>query len=456
MAAMTLSGTVPKFEGGTILPYQRDTDNSTDVVLTGTYSGGTPSGIQVSWKGGAFTALTNMTIAGGTWTGTFGSQAGDEGALNLRWTNDVTATATTYFALGDGFLLLGDSIAVGAHVDNLAASATPKHTRWFHPASGWVEWNTTNDGPDSGAWPLLGDEITASQSVPVFLLNPQTGSGTRFNAWVHGQTGTFDAAMTLVSAAGFTKMRAVLVHLGVNNVHDSGNTSVATKTAVEATCADLNTYLPGGAVPIFWAQIGPVDTSSGTLRTEADAVRQGLINAMAAGSCYLGPSIHDLTFADTLHPTNTNAADVAGRWWLSIADVLYSTTNGQGPRVSAVTYNPAKDTYVVTFDKALGNSVSSSTIGFRVLDGVTPMTVSSQTVTTSRKVTLVTSAGASGTPSVSFGSGNDAIGASAPKGAVETLPSSTTVRRVAEVVLNHATAATTLGRFGTVFAGVVR
>lgn len=87
--ALTIGGTVGKHEGGTMLPYQRDVSNSTNVVLSGTYSGGTPSGIQVSWKGGAFVSLTSMTIAGGSWTGTFGAQAGDEGTLTLRWTNNT-------------------------------------------------------------------------------------------------------------------------------------------------------------------------------------------------------------------------------------------------------------------------------------------------------------------------------------------------------------------------------
>ncbi len=454
--SMTLNGLIAKHEGGTLLPYQRDVSNSTNVVLSGGYAGGgTPSAIEVSWKSASFVSLTSMTISGGNWTGTFAAQAGDEGTLNLRWTNDTAATATTYFALGDAFLIIGDSIAVGNHVNFLLSSATPKHTRYIFFSGSppqWVDWDSTSDGPDSGSWPLLGTEITANQSVPVFFLD-FASSGTTFGNWVHGQVGTFDAAMTNVGVAGLTKVRAVLLHLGVNQVHGSGNTPAAIKAAVQQTCSDLNTYLPGGAVPIIWAPVGPVDSSTGTLRTEADAVRLGMQQAVTAGYCYLGPYYEDLTFPDQLHPVNANAQDMAGRWWLAISDTLYGTSNGHGPRLSSTFCNAAQTQFTVKSDKTL----SVGTLGISVWNGDgSQATVTSQTQA-GNTVTAMVSPAATGAPTISFASGNDAIGAGAIKGTTEALPSGASVQRPIEIFLNQPMGtAPAQGHFGSVMRGIIR
>lgn len=459
---LTLSGTVTKYEGGTILPVQRNINNITSLTFRGMYGGGgTPSGIKAQWKGGSFVDLINMTIAGGNWEGTLAAQSGDEGTLNLQWANDATATDTTYLALGDYFLIIGDSIAVGAHVNGALSSATPKHTRYaFAPPTKWVEWDSTSAGPDGGSWPYLGTEITASQSVPVGFIDAAV-SGSQFFQWVHGQA-DFNDAMATVTTWGLTSVRGVLVHLGANDARQgNGQTPASVKTQIQQTCADLDAWLPGGPAPIFWAPIGPVDANvgGGILRDEMDAIRQGLINTVAAGSCVFGPWLHDETYPDQLHPTITNAHEIGGRWWLAISDTLYGTSNGHGPRVSSVTFNTAKTSFVTTTDKNLGNSVPSSTIGGRVINGdLSIATITTQTISGVRQLTEAVSPAAIGTVTVSFASGNDAIGSTAPKGSTETLPSGLTVQRVLESNLNHATIpeSASTARFGTVFAGVVR
>src|SRR6185369_257327 len=126
--SITISSTVPKFESGDMLLPQRDTDNSTDVSVGGSFTG-TLSGLEFSWKGGAFAAVSGASIGASTWTCTLPSLAGDEGSLILRASNDHAATDTTFLALGDNFYDMGDSIGVGAHINNLTGSATPKHNR---------------------------------------------------------------------------------------------------------------------------------------------------------------------------------------------------------------------------------------------------------------------------------------------------------------------------------------
>lgn len=461
--AITLSGKITKWEGSptTIIPYQRDVDNSTDVAISGIYSGGTPTHIEYQWPSGGFSTISSESIGGGNWSGTLPAKAGNEGTLTVRWSNDTATTDTTVLALGDYFLIIGDSIAVGAHINNLTANATPKHSRWTNTGGGqWVEWDSTSGGPDSGAWPYLCNEITSSQSVPVgFVLGASSGS--EIADWRHGLT-KFDTAMTDITTFGVNKFRGILIHLGINNAHGSGNTAAAIKALIQATCTDLNTYVPGGATAsqIIWAPPGPIDTSSGTRRTEIDAVRQGFLDAYTAGYCTRGPFYNDLTFAgDSLHPENNDAADLAGRWWLAISDVLYGTSNGRGPRATSCTYKADKTEIYVNLDKALGNSLASDVIGFKAFNGGgSAATISTAKVTTTKKITLALSSAATGTPTVTFGSDNDAVGSTAPKETTQTNPSTATAARPLEFFNNQTTTLqSTISRaVGGIFGGVVR
>jgi hypothetical protein len=457
VGTMTLAGTTTKYEGGTILPYQRDADNSTDVAMSGTWSADTaPTGINANRNSAGNVALTNVVITGttsGNWSGTLAAQAGGEGSLVMSLNNSPGTTVTTYLALGDYFLIIGDSVAAQSSTGNQTALVTTKHTRYLHnPGEVWVEWDST---PDVGGYPFMGDEITTQEGVPVGFINSGF-SGTSFSHWRSGQT-YFDDAMAAVALAKLNAVRAVLVFLGANNAKGSGNTAASVKTAIEATCTDINANLTGGAKPIFWSHIAEIDSSTGTLRTEVDAVRQGLINAVADGACYFGANLVDLDFTgDNLHPDANDAIPLGRRLFLAVTDTLYGTSYGRGPRISHVSTNGAKDTFIVTFDRTLGNTVTSAVTGMRAESGDgTALTISSATVTASTQVTIVTTAGATGTPQVSFASGNDAVGSTPPRTATETLPSGATLTRPAEVFLDYAADLTQLMTTTTIASGAV-
>lgn len=451
-----IAGTVTKFEGGTFFPWQRDADNSTDITLSGTWSADTPpTGIQVERNGsGIYNALSSVVITGttsGNWAGTMLAQAGGRGILNVRATNDHALSAATYFSLGDVYLIIGDSIAVGAKVSNLTAVAPGVYYAFNGPE--FVDWNLTSGGPDSGAWALLGDEIVASQGVPVMFIN-KASSGSTTAAWVHGDS-RFDDAMAAIPLFGLSRVKAVLLHLGVNDADSAGNTAASFKTSVQTVCTNVNTWLPGGPVPIFLAQIGPRATSGGTLRTELDAVRQGLTDAVAAGYCYMGPAYYDLTFStDGLHPDTNDANDLARRWFMAIGDVLYGTAFGHGPRVTHISTNGAKDTFIFTFDQTLKGNVTDALVGTRIRDSVTgAKTISSQTKTATTQVTVVISSGCANTALASFASENDAVDAAAIQGVVQTLPTGATESLPAEFFMDSAVDLTQLVSLATLAAG---
>jgi hypothetical protein len=448
--ALTLDNSKTKFEGGTILVYQRALSNSTNVALTGTYSGGTPTHIEWSWKGGAFTTISTESISAGVWSGTLPTLAGDEGTLILRWSNDHTVTVTTWLALGDYALVLGDSLAAGQNISGQAASATPKKTRYNHSSvtHEWVEEDSTTD---VGPWGLLGTQITSQQSVPFGHLNVGA-SGSALHHWRHGQT-DFDAAMTAFTDYGLNAVRYVLIHLGTNDaINDSTDTPTSIRTQMEATVADLNSFLPGGPATYVWAPIAEIPSSVGVLRTERDAVTQGLLDAVSLGDFTIGANLCELSFSDSTHPDNIHAAADAQRWFFAVSDASYGTTFGRGPRVLTAGLDATKKIITIGYDRDLGNTISTSVGGFLVTDGGTPVTISTSVVTAIRTVTLTLPVAIVGVCQVSFSSGNDAVGQTVPTSTAMSLPAGGTATIPAEPFINRTTD-TIATSVGTVVAG---
>lgn len=446
MSAITLAKTQPYYLGsGTFLAYQRDVDNSTDVLLSGTYSGGTPTNLEASWQGGAFANLSSVVIAGGNWSGTLAGKAGGDGVLTVRWTNDVSATISTRLALGDYILVMGDSVALGTSQGSVPTAAG-NFREWVGAGVGWSDTSGSNGGP----WGELIAELSIQASVPTGYIN-KAASGSTTSQWVHGQT-FFDDAVAELAVAGLNAVRAVVIHYGANDLIGGGPASVAAfEAALAATTADCHTYLPT-VVPVFFAMTGDIEggapNSFRPFRPATDYVKQALLNKVADSTCYMGCVLSEQQYSDGVHPDPAHRLAIARRWYLAVSDVVYGTANGRGPRQSAVHMNAGQTSFVVTFDRALGNSLASAVAGFRVQNGdLSAATVTGATVgPAATQVTVTVSPAATGTPLVSFSSWNDAVGQTVPTTTTETLPQGSTVTRPAEPFLGvTATLASTSG-----------
>lgn len=76
-------------------PFANATINNEGATIAGYYSGATvPTGIEYRFNGGSWTALTNVTIGGGAFSGTTGPLAAATGLLDVRFAN-ATSISTS-------------------------------------------------------------------------------------------------------------------------------------------------------------------------------------------------------------------------------------------------------------------------------------------------------------------------------------------------------------------------
>ena len=172
--------------------FQRNkTTNTSDIFISGTYSGPTaPTAIEASFNGGAFQTIDASPTAG-VYSGTLLSQGVGVGGLIIRFTNDTGVSETiTDVAIGAKFLFWGQS--------NFSGRATNAQT--YTGTSGFFhKYTVTNDlweiGSDpfdtdtaSGSlFPLLANLLVADKSIPVGFIGVASGS-TTLSQWVSGQT----------------------------------------------------------------------------------------------------------------------------------------------------------------------------------------------------------------------------------------------------------------------------
>lgn len=459
--ALTLSNTLLKWEGGSIFTWQRNIDFSpTTPALFGTYDGTDPTSLQFSLSGSTFIDLENQVIGSGLWSATLPAMAAAEGILVIRRANATSDTASYYFCLGDVWLIIGDSIAVGAHVNNLLSSATPKHTRYLHNAAYWVELDTTSGGPDSGSWPVMMSLLTAMTNAPQLFINAAS-SGSTMAAWTSGDA-RFDNAMATVAASKVNNLRGILIHSMINDVRAGGHAPAFYTAGMQTVRDNLTANLPvGSTAPLIWASPGPCDMTSGiSIAIELDTARQGWLDGITAGSALAGPMMYHMTFPDSLHPDNSNSTELGGLWFLSVADPVFGATYGATAHVTAVTVDATATVFDITASRGMANAPGSAMVGTVIKDGfgsVQTMVGATEVIVAPNKWRVTLATPVTGTPTVSYVSGNACVGATIARQAAETLPNAATIQRPFEFFFDHAVTATPSGGGGgSIFAGCVR
>jgi hypothetical protein len=390
--------------GGKIVSWQRNNDGSaTDVILSGTYATTTPVSVEAQLNGGAFTTLSAQTIGGGTWVGTLPAVTAGSPTLVVRMSNDHAQTDTAELMLGDFYLLMGDSIAVGQNITGQVSTTASPFNRYSHNGFEWVRADLT---AGDGFWPILAGLLAADQGVPVGYMNVAS-SGTHTGQW---ESGTLpDAGTTAINSAFLNRVRFVLWQLGTNDVISGGNqTRSAVAASLAAATAYVNSHIPLGTDTIhLHGMFGNCPSSTGTLRTVEDQVRAGILDACVAGTTHIGGNLIDIPESDGTHPDNASAHTLAQRWWCAISNAVYGHADRGYPRVSNV-YQATSNHIVVAFEQLLWANVMD-TACWIVTDNGTPIAVDFvDNGPGDYEVTLTLHSAATGAVVVSMASGNDA------------------------------------------------
>lgn len=458
--ALTVTANLDFDTSAPVVARQRSTSvTNTDISLAGTSTGTTATHIEAQLNGGAFVQLTGETITSTDWSGTLAAVPKGEYTLVLRKTNATGDSVTAILLVGDAGLGPGDSVSVGANISGFLSSGTNHSWVWHSSNSTWFRYDIHTD---VGCYPLLLTQLAADQGCPQMFIYGGA-SGSHLSAWV---SGTFpDGASAMVAASLVNGLRWILWFVATNDVITGGGSPGQQRATIAGYFATAKSYLNGklaaagvtGTPVHVCYSIGECPSSQFNLRHDIDQVRLGIADAVTAGTMSMGGMMFDLDYSDDTHPDNNDAQQMADRQWMALKDAAYSGALGRGPRVASVTKNTGLTSFVVIFDQDLSNSISSTVSGFRVLNGDgSAATITGQTVTAIRAVTITVSPAATGTPTVSWASGNDAVGATVPKSASITMPDARTTTRPAEPFIEHAVIAASSGHYGSLSAGITR
>ncbi len=413
---------------------QRGSDNTADINISGTYTG-SPTAIEASWNGGAYTTIVSSP-SGGTYTGTLSDQTAGQGTLTVRFLNDHTQTASkSYVGIGDIFVSAGQSNGSGRAINNQIYTHPTLKAALFGNDDTWKElvdpFDSMSNQVDSvsledssvlttgfgSAWPLVATHYLEDQNVPVAFI-PTNKGGTSISEWLpnasnHGDTTTLYGSMYRRIQAVGGAVKGVLFWQGENDVGGARATYLSRlQSFADSVYADFG-------VKVVPAQIGPYGTQTATNLNNIRLAQQDAWNA--GGTILPGPTLYDVDITDPdfqVHfKTDTEIQTAADRWWAAISKDYFNGPDGRGPRLSSATHNTAKTEIILTFtDDSLPilPATGIDPLAFTVKDNGVAQTVSSVERISNSAIKLTLASPASGTLTVSLGNGDTAKGKVVP------------------------------------------
>ncbi|HTK03811.1 MAG TPA: sialate O-acetylesterase [Alphaproteobacteria bacterium] len=396
--------------------FQRNSSNRANIAITGTYTG-TPTSIEASWNSGAYTTIV-ASPTGGTFSGTLSSQTVGQGTLTVRFTNDTSVTdSASYVGVGDVFLVaFAQSNAVG-NLDNPKNYTHPTlKAGMFREDHLWAELADQTDSDritDGSVWPLLATLIMADQNVPVAFITTAEGNTSIVNPGEWKQGGSaYTNAVSTYNASGVNGIAGILGWLGEADAMN-GNSQADYQTQLPLALSAMQTDI-GTSAPLILAMTGYISPSLGATESELNAIRLAQMYLWTNNAnIHAGPVGHDIDLGggDGVHyNSDADGQTMTNRWWRTIDATLYSgTESARGPQFSSATY--VNNTITTIFTGGQGSLVNQTDkTGWSVTDGNGTRTVQS-TTGTSNSVTLTVDQNLTGSVLISFGSGNNAAGA---------------------------------------------
>lgn len=409
--------------------FQRSDLNWADIPISGTYIG-TPTAIEASFNGGAWTTIV-ASPAGGVYSGTLTNQNAGQGTLTVRFTNDTTQNAAVNFVgIGDIFFVIGQSNAVGNGTNNQVYShPSLKAAMWHVGDTAWAEMvDPTGYFGHGSAWPLLATLHMASQGVPFAIVSGAvnaTGLVSSGNDWQKGQA-IYEQALTTLANSGVNGIKAILWYQGEGDA-GAGASQAAYQTALSQMLDDMQADSAALAgVKMVCASIGD----------HAPANAPGLNRIRAAQmdrwdndpDIQAGPAMYDVdvTDGDGSHIGTGIDGDAelqteANRWWRMLSYWYYGSLQGRGPRFVSATRNGLQVTVTLTGGVRPYDGRTDLT-GWRSLDDGARIPIVNAIGSGSSKIVLTLASLPVGVEQISFGHGRDAHSTTLMDGGLYPLP----------------------------------
>lgn len=333
--------------------FQRNGSNQASVRISGTYTG-TPTTLEYSWAGGAWTSLGG-TIGSGVFDSTITLSGLNQGDLLVRFANKTSVVgAILSVGVGDVYMVAGQSNHVGAGAGvyvppvvpgsrvGWAASILDKTGRWRQNVETSTDpfSKTTNasqfpaasatysvQGSGSATNSYFGKLATLlmTYGVPVAFVPCALGS-TQVSAWVQGtSTSTLYGAM-LDRATNIGGHKAVLWWQGEGDAAIS-TTRSAYETSLNAIINDWASRFPGKKWVIM--NINSAGNAAGTGGTGAsdtgfNAIHAALANVAMTNSNVAGIGDMNGLFAQLHYSTSQEIDSIAAKAYDTIVNSFYA------------------------------------------------------------------------------------------------------------------------------------
>lgn len=412
----TVAGAIAITSPASFQTYQRNGSNQANIPISGT---ATPNqAIEARWGGGTWSAIAT-SASNGTFTGTLANRTAGQGTLEVRLTSIPTAIASVANVLiGDVFWVAGQSNAVGRFSTLQNYSHATLKAAMFRESGGWLELAANSDSDNAATgfvgsvWGLVASQFLADQGVPVAFITTADGSTALVNPapaqWAKGGT-SYNEAIARITAANTGGIKAILWDQGEKDA-ESNTTQTAYANALSLMLDNMQADTGLTGLKLLCGHLGSITNGSAT-EAQINAIRLAQSDRWTNDpDILMGALKYDLTLRDGLHPADAEIQVLANRWWRAIKGHLFGGESPRSLRFSAATA-PTSTKVNVTLTGGVGAVLAGvSTTGWRVQDSAGVKTVAGA-IATGKQVELTISSAMVAPITVSFGFGNDAIGA---------------------------------------------
>lgn len=365
---MAVTVTKPK----TYQVFQRDADDTGDIVIVGTYNVGVESGqAQARWRGGAWTTI-DISPGGGNFDGVLPNQPIGQGLLEVRMSGTPgTVASVAMVGVGDIFVVAGQSNASGRASSPQAVDydGSPIRAGNYRTDHQWVQLADPYDkdyvgmdvvAAESTGGAVIPNNITLGSWIPRMTSRyvetvdgvpigwlPCAKGGTSISQWnrVIDSTYLYGSMYKRINQGAYGKVKAVLWFQGESDSSTPMDTYAA-KLSELAT----NIFNDFG-VPTVAALIGPYPlVSENNYRI---GPRGGTVKAVNENPHLLmGPSFYDVNYdADLHYITTANITMVGDRFWGAVKDHFYGGDgSGLGPVPFVANYDAVENIINLDFN----------------------------------------------------------------------------------------------------------
>ncbi len=415
------SGTITITYPTQYILFQRDTDNTSDIEIQGTYTGN-PETIEARFNNGNWTSI-DSSPSGNSFSANLTDQPIGQGSLEVRfkYNNSVTDSISD-IAVGDIYAMAGQSNAEMRGYNSQTLNSSNQYIATVYREDD--AWRISNDPVDTGtsigsSWVHLADLIIQEGNIPMAYVAAASG-GSAITQWQKGGSYYNNLVAQIGEATnGKNKIKALLFFQGERDSSTTGTGCngdyTCYRTNLAQMASDFMSDINAGGVVVGQTHFQP----SGN-RTTNDNIRKAQQDLWDEDSNILyGAITYDIgPLPDNLHfKTDTELRKKAERWWAALNYHFYNQTYGRAPRLTNASFESGTNKLTLIFNTTQPLLAGSGTEGWRIDnngDILTDANIVSTNVAGTNQIELILDTQISEGSTISLASYNDGDGKNVP------------------------------------------